>query len=109
MGTWSCFLALVAAHPDAAVPCGQELGAPPVIRVRVYRSGGYSITSDQGGTHLIFFRESKRERNPQEVHESSEIDSQTKLGLFLGWSTRQVTIVSEAYEIVSGTSVQVRV
>jgi len=90
MGTWSCFLALVAAHPDAAVPCGQELGAPPVIRVRVYRSGGYSITSDQGGTHLIFFCEPKRERNPQEVSESSEIDSPTKFGLFLGWSTLQL-------------------
>src|SRR4028118_595142 len=90
MGIWSYFLALVAAHSNAAVSCGQELGAPPVIRVRVYRSGGYSITSDQGGTHLIFFRESKRERNPQEVHESSEIDSQTKFRLFLGWSTLQL-------------------
>jgi hypothetical protein len=94
MGTRSCFLALVAAYLDAAVPCVQELGAPPVIRVRVYRSGSYSITSDQGGTHLIFIREPKRERTPQEVHESSKIDSPTKFGLFLGWSTRQVTTVS---------------
>jgi hypothetical protein len=47
----SCFLTLVAAHPEAAVLKGQELGAPPVIRVRVYRSGGYSITSEQGGIH----------------------------------------------------------
>ncbi|HEY9691572.1 MAG TPA: hypothetical protein V6D15_05175 [Oculatellaceae cyanobacterium] len=37
----SCFLTLVAAHPEAAVPCEQELGAPPVIRVWVYHSGGY--------------------------------------------------------------------
>jgi hypothetical protein len=27
----SCFLTLVAAHLEAAVPCEQELGAPPVI------------------------------------------------------------------------------
>ena len=50
----SCFLTLVAAHPEAAVPFGQELGAPPVIRVRVYRSGGYRITSEQGGIHPFY-------------------------------------------------------
>ncbi|MDM9584873.1 hypothetical protein [Nostoc sp. GT001] len=54
MGTQSCFLALVAAHLEAAVCCRQESGAPPVIEVRVYRSGGYRITSDQGGTHLNY-------------------------------------------------------
>jgi hypothetical protein len=51
----SCFLTLVAAHPEAAVLKGQELGAPPVIRVRVYRSGGYWITSEQGGIHPFYF------------------------------------------------------
>gem|GEM_PF-4267728 len=62
----SCFLTLVAAHPEAAVPFGQELGAPPVIRVRVYRSGGYRITSEQGGIHSIhYFDGSKWERKPQ--------------------------------------------
>ena len=61
VGRQSCFLTLVAAHLDAAVPREQELGAPPVIEVWVYRSGGYRITSDQGGTHLnYFFDESKR-------------------------------------------------
>ncbi|WP_445632773.1 hypothetical protein [Nostoc sp. DSM 114161] len=55
MGTQSCFLTLVAAHLEAAVFCRQEAGAPPVIEVRVYRSGGYRITSDQGGTHLNYF------------------------------------------------------
>jgi hypothetical protein len=65
----SCFLTLVAAHPEAAALTRQELGAPPVIRVRVYRSGGYSITSEQGGIHSIHFYLTARSgsENPREL------------------------------------------
>jgi hypothetical protein len=82
MGTWSCFLTLVAAHPDAAVPCGQELGAPPVIRVRVYRSGGYSITSDQGGTHLIFFVNPSGSEIPRMFTNLLKLIARLSLGFF---------------------------
>ncbi|MBE9035132.1 hypothetical protein [aff. Roholtiella sp. LEGE 12411] len=56
MGTQSCFLTLVAAHLEAAVCCRHESGAPPVIEVRVYRSGGVTVSpSTKEEPTLIIF------------------------------------------------------